>query len=411
MAVLDDPDSPSLFGNTPYNGKMPSYTRPPKDPKDAANFTPMPQPQREAIARFLANEARGAAPGHDPEGEKLVRQRCTTCHLFRGDTDDAQGLAPELAGWASLSWTRAQIGNPGTNLTYRPVALSPALEGHMPRFDAQLSPADLDLLTRFVLFRAQKSQKLPTPGQHRSPLAPALGADGDRRLAALPSPRPWAPLAPRSTLSWGHASPSLPCPAAAPPRRSRTDPRPGLRRRLPGRNQGRRGPRRQRRRPALRGRRHRRGGAEHPGGHRLRRRQQDPPPLGPDRGRGAPLRDPLHLHLERLQRSTPAAPPLARPRAQRPRPRHPVHRRRLHPHVPHRGQPQGAPRRHQQDLLHPRRGRLERPQGSRRPPLPHPHRRPHREQPRRRRRRPLHLQQGPLLLHRPLTRPRCTSRG
>jgi ubiquinol-cytochrome c reductase cytochrome b subunit len=158
MAVLDDPDSPSLFGNTPYNGKMPSYTRPPKDPQAAASFTPMPQAQREAIARFLANEARGAPAGHDPEGEKLVKQRCTTCHLFRGDTDDAEGLAPELAGWASLAWTRAQIGNPGTNLTYRPIALSPALDGHMPRFDTQLSSADLDLLTRYVLFRAPREK-------------------------------------------------------------------------------------------------------------------------------------------------------------------------------------------------------------------------------------------------------------
>jgi ubiquinol-cytochrome c reductase cytochrome b subunit len=156
MEVLDNPDAPHLFGNTPYNGKMPSYTRPPRDPKDAANFTPMPQEQRQAIARFLAGEARGEAPGHNPEGEKLVRQRCTTCHLFRGDTDDAEGLAPELAGWASLSWTRAQIGNPGTNLTYRPVALSPGLEGHMPRFDVQLSSADLDLLTRYVLHEAAK---------------------------------------------------------------------------------------------------------------------------------------------------------------------------------------------------------------------------------------------------------------
>lgn len=158
MAVLDNPDAPNLFGNTPYNGKMPSYTKPPKDPKDAANFTAMPQPQREAIARYLAGEARGAPAGHDAEGEKLVKQRCTTCHLFRGETDDAEGLAPELAGWASLGWSRAQIGNPGTSLTYRPIALSTALEGHMPRFDAQVSSSDLDLLTRFVQHRARTTK-------------------------------------------------------------------------------------------------------------------------------------------------------------------------------------------------------------------------------------------------------------
>lgn len=156
LSVLDDPDAPELFGNTPYKGKMPSYTKPPADPQAAANFKAMPLEQRQAIARYLAGEARGAPAGHNPAGEKLVKQRCTTCHLLHGDTDDAEGLAPELAGWAGLRWTRAQLGNPGTLATYRPASLSPALEGHMPRFDASLSAQDLDLLTRFLVYRAQQ---------------------------------------------------------------------------------------------------------------------------------------------------------------------------------------------------------------------------------------------------------------
>lgn len=155
LALLDDPDSPQMFGGSAYEGKMPSYTRAPKDPQAAADFKPMPKEQLDAIARYLAGEARGAAAGHEPEGERLVRQRCTSCHLLHGEGDDPSGLAPELEGWASLTWTRAQIANPGTDETYRAAALSPALEGHMPRFDNELSAADLDLLTRFALHRAR----------------------------------------------------------------------------------------------------------------------------------------------------------------------------------------------------------------------------------------------------------------
>jgi ubiquinol-cytochrome c reductase cytochrome b subunit len=158
LAVLDNPDSPELFGNTPFKGKMPSYTRPAPD-APPGSFKAMPPEQMQSIARYLANEARGLPAGHDPEGEKLVRQRCTTCHLLHGDTDDAEGVAPELAGWGGLAWTRAQLANPGTMATYRPASMAAALEGHMPRFDGDLSAADLDLLTRFVVFRAQARPK------------------------------------------------------------------------------------------------------------------------------------------------------------------------------------------------------------------------------------------------------------
>lgn len=160
MALLDSPDAPEFFGLTPFKGKMPSYTRPAPDAVPGS-FTPMPVEQRQAIARFLAAEARGAPAGHDADGEKLVRQRCTSCHLWRGETDDPNGVAPELSGWAGLAWTRAQIGNPGTLATYRPASMAAELEGHMPRFDVTLSSQDLDLLTRFVLARAASSAKKP----------------------------------------------------------------------------------------------------------------------------------------------------------------------------------------------------------------------------------------------------------
>ena len=157
IAVMEDPDAPTLFGNTPYKKRMPSMTKPPADPALAKDFSPMKKEELATIAAFLAGEA--AESPTAAEGARLVKQRCTACHLFRGATDDDLGFAPELAGWGSTAWMRAQIGNPGTNATYRPVALSPTLEGHMPRYDGDLSPADVDLLARFVRQRGQRGQR------------------------------------------------------------------------------------------------------------------------------------------------------------------------------------------------------------------------------------------------------------
>ena len=157
IAVMEDPDAPTLFGNTAYKGRMPSMTKPPADPAMAKDFTAMKKEDVAAIAAFLAGEA--AESPTAIEGAKLVKQRCTSCHLFRGATDDDVGYAPELAGWGSTAWMRAQIGNPGTNATYRPIALSAALEGHMPRYDLELSAADVDLLARFVRQRGQRGER------------------------------------------------------------------------------------------------------------------------------------------------------------------------------------------------------------------------------------------------------------
>lgn len=158
VSLLEDPDAPEMFGTSGYKGKMPSMTVAPKDPVAAKDWKPMKREEITAIARFLAAEA-DEAPGKHEAGAKLVRQRCTSCHLFRGETDDAEGLGPELAGWGSTEWTRQQIANPGSNATYRPPALSTAIDGHMPRFDEKLSAADVDLLARFVRHRARVGAK------------------------------------------------------------------------------------------------------------------------------------------------------------------------------------------------------------------------------------------------------------
>jgi len=154
LALLHDPDSDALFGRSSYKGEMPSVDVPPKE--NAEGWKPMPEADKQAVATFLASLA--DEPGSPPrdaarvaKGKGIVTGRCTTCHLFEGKGDDAdQGLAPELSGWGTVAWTRAQIANPSSKATYREHALDADRKGHMPRFDAELGPEDLDLLARWV---------------------------------------------------------------------------------------------------------------------------------------------------------------------------------------------------------------------------------------------------------------------
>jgi mono/diheme cytochrome c family protein len=135
---------------------MLSLVHPPKDAAEAKTFHPMPEADRKTIAAFLANEAAEVKdPQHDAVGAKLVAQRCTACHLFRGQTDDDDSAGPELSGWGSTVWTRAQVANPGTKATYRPEALNPKRKGHMPRFDDKMEPSEIDLLAAWVRKKAR----------------------------------------------------------------------------------------------------------------------------------------------------------------------------------------------------------------------------------------------------------------
>jgi ubiquinol-cytochrome c reductase cytochrome b subunit len=160
LGMLHDPDAPERFGRTPYKGEMPSMDTPPKE--DAAAFKPMSKEDMEAAAAFLTSqgdEAGEALPPNalrkDParvaRGEQIVKKRCTACHLYKGEGDDSgTENAPEFSGYGSTAWTRAQVANPGTPATYRPKALDPAIKGHMPRFDGELTPEDVDLVARWV---------------------------------------------------------------------------------------------------------------------------------------------------------------------------------------------------------------------------------------------------------------------
>jgi ubiquinol-cytochrome c reductase cytochrome b subunit len=147
--VLEDPDHDRMFGKTSFKGMMPSVTKPPADPEAAKVFTPMAAADMTVIVGFLEAEARGDKTA-GTQGEKLVRQRCTSCHRLDGKTDDEDSLAPELRGWGSNAWIQAQIDDPGSGKTYPPAAMDPKLEGHMPAFKDKLPDADRKLLTAFV---------------------------------------------------------------------------------------------------------------------------------------------------------------------------------------------------------------------------------------------------------------------
>jgi ubiquinol-cytochrome c reductase cytochrome b subunit len=159
MSMLEDPDAAHRFGQTAYKGEMISMVSPPEDKKQAKTFKPMPEGDRKLIAQFLANEASETKdPQHDAQGGKMVGQRCTSCHLFRGQTDDDDSIGPELAGWGSQAWTRAQIANPSSNATYRKDALSADRKGHMPRFDDKLEADDINLLAAWVRKKARAAK-------------------------------------------------------------------------------------------------------------------------------------------------------------------------------------------------------------------------------------------------------------
>ncbi len=166
LDMLHDPDGDARFGRTPYKGEMPSMDTKPKDADES--WKPMPDEEMKAAAAFLASQ--GDAPDQAPppgslrsdrklvaRGKEIVSTRCTSCHLFEGAGDDGgQGLAPELSGYGSIAWVRAQIANPSSKATYRENALDPEREHHMPRFDGELSAADIDLLASWVVAQARR---------------------------------------------------------------------------------------------------------------------------------------------------------------------------------------------------------------------------------------------------------------
>jgi len=62
------------------------------------------------------------------------------------------------------------VTNPATVKTYRENALAEELEGHMPKFEGELSDGDLDLVARWARARARGLPRLH-PGAAMGTLA------------------------------------------------------------------------------------------------------------------------------------------------------------------------------------------------------------------------------------------------
>ncbi len=165
VAMIHDPDAPEFFGRGPYAREMPSVDVRPKDKPAGQPWTPIlkSDAEKQAVAAVLAAE--GDEPGDPPRpvdaavrtlGQKIVSERCSACHLWKGEGDDeGSGLAPELGGYGSVAWTKAQVENPSSTTTYREKALGKDLKKHMPRFDKELSPANVELVARWTRAHAR----------------------------------------------------------------------------------------------------------------------------------------------------------------------------------------------------------------------------------------------------------------
>lgn len=132
--LTKNPQHPNFFGRTKHRG-MESQT----ELGDSTLY---------AIAVFL--QAEGAAAGEErdetriPAGERLFREHCMGCHLYRGEGREA-GLedGPDLTGYGSEAWIRAQILTPEDPSRYGP--------GHqMPSFADRLDPWEVDVLVRLL---------------------------------------------------------------------------------------------------------------------------------------------------------------------------------------------------------------------------------------------------------------------
>ena len=133
-SLTKNPDHPNFFGLTKHRG-MESQTE-------------LGESNLYAVAVFL--QAEGAGPGEEtdmtrvPAGERVFRDTCMACHLYRGQGRDA-GLqdGPDLTGYGSEEWIRGQIIAPQHPSRYGP-------DHQMPSFADRLDPWEVDLLVKLL---------------------------------------------------------------------------------------------------------------------------------------------------------------------------------------------------------------------------------------------------------------------
>ena len=165
-AMMRDPDATLKFGRTPYKGDMPSMTKP--EPGKEADFKPVPEDKLKVIAAYVSGE------GTDDEqkaGKLPFSLACNECHKYEGDGGDTDDVAPDLGGWGSYAWLRAQVLDPASGRTYKEEASKDSYKGHMPAFKGDADVAqDIDVIARWVFEQARG--RAPTDDEVRSTLKP-----------------------------------------------------------------------------------------------------------------------------------------------------------------------------------------------------------------------------------------------
>ena len=145
-ALLNDPDAPDLFGRTDIHD-MPSQARRLRDDFDAV--------VEYLYAQSVENGDAPADAALAHRGDEVYHSRCTMCHQGAGDTsetDAADRDAPDLTGWGSRRYIRAQILAPEAPTNY-------GARNHMPAFGDRLQGRELEWVIDFV--RSLRSRPAP----------------------------------------------------------------------------------------------------------------------------------------------------------------------------------------------------------------------------------------------------------
>ena len=145
--LLQDPKSPTYFGNVPQNGGMARWKKrsklTAKDLDDVADF----------FARYVIATPDDLSPAEwenqagmeDHPGYKAFHKEgeCSTCHAEWSAPNDE---APNLFGWGSPRWVRRMIHKPGAPDLYGYLET----KDQMPGFAEQLTENDVRTIVRFL---------------------------------------------------------------------------------------------------------------------------------------------------------------------------------------------------------------------------------------------------------------------
>ncbi len=177
--TMRDPDGNHRFGRSPLKGEMPSVTKAP--PGKESEFKAMPEAEIKAVASYVA----GAS---DAKGAEVYGRACEGCHKKDGKGGDDSELAPDLTGWGSYRWLRAQIADPADGQTYKPEAST--RKNHMPAFAKNVDLRDeIDLVARWVHWKAKGRWPTAEEMEAVSPAAsPAPSAAPKKPLSLLRPP-------------------------------------------------------------------------------------------------------------------------------------------------------------------------------------------------------------------------------